>query len=68
MENLNAKKNFSFGERYRAILSVDYFNAFNRTRFQNPDSNLSNATYGQVKDQGSQINNRQGQVSLRFEF
>jgi hypothetical protein len=68
MENLNAKKNFSFGERYRAILSVDYFNAFNRTRFNNPDSNRSNGTYGQVTSQGSQINNRQGQVSLRFEF
>jgi hypothetical protein len=68
MENLNAKKNFAFGERYRAILSVDYFNAFNRTRFNNPDSNRSNATYGQVTSQGSQIPNRQGQVSLRFEF
>jgi hypothetical protein len=68
MENLNAKKNFSFGERYRAILSVDYFNAFNRTRFNNPDSNRSNGTYGQVTSQGSQISNRQGQVSLRFEF
>jgi hypothetical protein len=68
MENLNAKKNFAFGERYRLSLSVDYFNAFNRTRFNNPDNNRSNGTYGQVKDQGSQISNRQGQVSLRFEF
>jgi hypothetical protein len=68
MEDLNAKKIFAFGERYRAILSVDYFNAFNRTRFNNPDNNRSNGTYGQVKDQGSQIPNRQGQVSLRFEF
>ena len=68
MENLNAKKHFAFGERYRLSLSVDYFNAFNRTRFQNPDSNRSDATYGQVTSQGSQIPNRQGQVSLRFEF
>jgi hypothetical protein len=68
MESLNAKKHFSFGERYRLSLSVDYFNAFNRTRFNSPDTNRSNGTFGQVISQGSQISNRQGQVSLRFEF
>lgn len=68
MENLNAKKHFYAGERVQFTLSVDYFNAFNRTRFQNPDSNRSNGTYGQVTSQGSQISNRQGQVTLRFEF
>ena len=47
-ENLNASKKFFFGERFRGILQVDYFNAFNRTQFQNPDSNASNGTFGQV--------------------
>jgi hypothetical protein len=68
MESLNAKKHFYAGERVQFSLSVDYFNAFNRTQFQDPDSNRSNGTYGQVTSQGSQISNRQGQVSLRVEF
>ena len=34
LESLNAKKHFYIGERVTATLSVDYFNAFNRTRFQ----------------------------------
>jgi len=68
MESLNAKKNFYMGERFKAILSVDYFNAFNRTRFQGPDNNKSDSNFGQVTSQGSQIKNRQGQVSFRVEF
>ena len=40
-ESLNAKKHFYFGERVTATLSVDYFNAFNRTRFQSPDGNVN---------------------------
>jgi hypothetical protein len=47
---------------------VDYFNAFNRTRFQGPDNNRSDSNFGQVTQQGSQISNRQGQVSMRLEF
>ncbi len=68
LESLNAKKHFYIGERVTTTLSVDYFNAFNRTRFQGPDTNFSDGTYGQVTSQGSQISNRQGQVSLRVEF
>jgi hypothetical protein len=68
MENLNAKKHFYIGEKLTAALSVDYFNAFNRTRFNGPDTNFSDGTFGQVTSQGSQISNRQGQVSFRLEF
>jgi hypothetical protein len=68
LENLNAKKNFYIGERVTAILSVDYFNAFNRTQFNGPDGNASDGTFGQVTGQGSNISNRQGQVSFRIEF
>jgi hypothetical protein len=67
-ENLNAKKNFYIGERFTGILSVDYFNAFNRTQFNGPDNNISDGTFGQVTSQGSNISNRQGQVSFRLEF
>jgi hypothetical protein len=68
IENLNARKNFYIGERWKAILSVDYFNAFNRTKFQGPDNNIDDANFGQVTSQGSQISNRQGQVTFRIEF
>jgi Carboxypeptidase regulatory-like domain len=70
-ENLNVRKHFYFGERFTGILQVDYFNAFNRTQFQNPDNNVSDGTYGQVITQGAQTNipiNRQGEVSFRIEF
>jgi carboxypeptidase family protein/TonB-dependent receptor-like protein len=67
-ENGNVRKHFFFGERFQGILQVDYFNLFNRTKFKGPDNNQSNSTFGQVKDQGSDISNRQGQVSFRLEF
>ena len=68
MESLNAKKHFYVGERVTATLSVDYFNAFNRTKFNNPDGNVNDGTFGQVTSQGSNISNRQGQVTVRVEF
>jgi hypothetical protein len=71
-EDANVRKHFFFGERFQGILQIDYFNVFNRTIFQNPDTNQSDGTFGQVTAQGnnSQIGpkNRQGQVSFRLEF
>ena len=68
MENLNARKHFYIGEHVQGILSVDYFNAFNRTQFETPDGNASDGTFGQLTSQGSQISNRQGQVQFRLQF
>lgn len=68
MENANVRKHFFFGERFQGILQVDYFNLFNRTQFNGPDNNQSDGTFGQVTGQGSNISNRQGQVSFRVEF
>ncbi len=67
-ESANVRKHFYFGERFQGILQVDYFNLFNRTRFNGPDTNISNSTYGQVTSQSQQNSNRQGQVSFRLEF
>ncbi len=70
-ESMNVRKHFYMGERFQGILQMDYFNAFNRTQFQNPDRNASSGTFGQVISQGAQGNmpqNRQGQISLRIEF
>jgi hypothetical protein len=70
-ESVNVRKHFYIGERFQGILQMDYFNAFNRTQFQNPDSNASSGTFGRVINQGAQTNmpqNRQGQASFRIEF
>ena len=68
MESLNMRKHFYMGERFQGILQIDYFNAFNRTQFNGPDTNANDGTFGQVINQGSNISNRQGQVSFRLEF
>ena len=68
LENLNAKKKFYIGERWRAILSVDYFNAFNRTQLHGPDNNINDSQFGEVTQKSSQLSNRQGLVHLRVEF
>ncbi len=69
-ESLNARKKFFFGERFTGILQVDYFNAFNRTIFNGPDTNVDDSTFGQVTSAGNaaSVPNRQGQVTFRLEF
>jgi hypothetical protein len=69
-ESANVRKHFFFGERFQGILQVDYFNLFNRTRFNGPDTNISDGTFGLAQSAGAQNNggNRQGQVSFRLEF
>jgi hypothetical protein len=50
---------------------VDYFNAFNRTQFNGPDTNRADSNFGIVTNAGTPGNfpsNRQGEVSFRLEF
>jgi hypothetical protein len=68
IESFDAIKSFHFGERVRASLRVDYFNAFNRTQLQRPDNNSLDSTFGQITNLSSQISNRQGQATFRVEF
>ena len=67
-ENLNARKHFYLGERFQAVLQVDYFNALNRTQFGGPDNNASDGTFSQDTSTGSGNSNRQGQVKLEITF
>ena len=55
-------------ERVQATLRLDYFNAFNRTQLQAPDTNSLDSTFGQITNLSSQISNRQGQATFRIEF
>jgi Carboxypeptidase regulatory-like domain len=68
IENFDAIKTFPIGERVRAILRIDYFNAFNRTQLQGPDNNSLDSTFGQITNLSSQISNRIGQATFRVEF
>ncbi len=68
IENFDAIKTFAITERVRATLRLDYFNAFNRTQLQAPDTNSLDSTFGQITNLSSQISNRQGQATFRLEF
>jgi len=68
VENFDVIKYFHLGHRVKASLRVDYFNAFNRTQLQAPDTNSLDSTFGQITNLSSQIGNRQGQATFRVEF
>jgi hypothetical protein len=67
-ENLNARKHFYMGEHVQGILTVDYFNALNRTQFNGPDNNISDGNFTDDNGKGSNISNRQGQVKFQLQF
>jgi hypothetical protein len=68
MEDVDLIKRFSIRERVKLILRMDYFNAFNRTIVNGPDTNALDSTFGEVTGEGSTIINRQGQATFRIEF
>jgi hypothetical protein len=68
IEHFDLIKTFRIGERVRASIRLDYFNAFNRTQLQQPDNNSLDSTFGQITNLSSQISNRQGQATFRVEF
>jgi len=68
LENFDIIKAFPIKEGVQLSLRLDYFNAFNRTRLQGPDVQSLHSTFGQITNLSSQINNRQGQATLRVEF
>lgn len=75
-ENFSMMKSFRFAEGIRAILRVDYFNAFNRVQLNAPVTNASSSLFGLVLpggangsgDRGTATYNRQGQATFRVEF
>jgi hypothetical protein len=68
LESFNVIKSFHIWESLQASVRLDYFNAFNRTQFQAPDSNSLDSTFGQITNLTSQISNRQGQATFRIQF
>ncbi|MGA9062704.1 MAG: carboxypeptidase-like regulatory domain-containing protein [Terracidiphilus sp.] len=68
LESFDVIKSFHITEGLRASLRVDYFNAFNRTQFPQPDDNSLDSTFGQITYLASTISNRVGQATFRVEF
>ncbi|MDX2154122.1 MAG: TonB-dependent receptor [Bryobacteraceae bacterium] len=65
-ENFGLLKRVTFAERVTATFRAEFFNAFNRTVFGAPQSNVSNAQFGRITSQANTP--RQGQLALRLEF
>ena len=66
-EAASLEKGFFFGERFRGILKVDYFNLLNRTYIgYNVDTGVTDSNFG-VYSAGSS-GNRQGQATFRLTF
>jgi hypothetical protein len=65
-ESFGAIKRTPITERVTLTFRAELFNAFNRTVFAAPDSNVSNTTFGRVSRQSNLP--RQGQLALRLDF
>lgn len=65
-ENFGLLKKFRFAERLMVTFRAEWFNAFNRTVFGAPQSNVSNAQFGRITAQSNPP--RQGQLALRLDF
>ena len=67
-EAVSLEKGFSFTERYKLTLKVDYFNLLNRTYFAGGiNTDQSNSNFGQYSP-GTNNVNRQGQATIRLNF
>jgi hypothetical protein len=67
-ESFSLMKRFSLPGSASFLIRMDYFNAFNRTLVGNPDTNILDSTFGQVTQTGSNLINRQGQITGRIQF
>ncbi len=74
-ESIKATKKFALGEHASFLLEMNYFNLLNRTRLNNPNTNIDNASNfgfvpanGQQPLTGSPSGARNGQLSGRITF
>ena len=65
-ENFGIFKRFPFHEGMFLEFRMDMFNAFNRAGLSDPDTNLSDSTFGRILDTAE--NPREIQLALRLTF
>jgi hypothetical protein len=66
--DMSAFKDFHITERHVIGFRFDAFNAFNIVSYGNPDTGISDATFGNVSLQGTRSTERRLQFSLRYTF
>jgi hypothetical protein len=64
--DLGAFKNFNLTERYKLQFRAEFFNIFNNSSFNNPDSTLEDTTFGQINS--TFASQRQIQFALKLIF
>jgi hypothetical protein len=65
-ENLSVAKSIPIREQIRIVFRFEAFNLLNRVRWSGPDSSLTSANFGLVRDQGNTP--RQMQAALKLYF
>ncbi len=63
--DFSLRKRFAIREKYKVQFQADLFNAFNRLNLNNPDTNFSSLSFGQINGSAP---GRNAQVGLRFDF
>ena len=67
--DVSVLKNFPlYGERYKLQFRADAFNVFNHSNFAQPNTNISEGSFGVISDVVGQEPSRVMQFALRFEF
>jgi hypothetical protein len=61
-------KNFNFTERYYLQLRFESFNTLNHPNFDDPNTTLTSATFGQISNKRAQLPMRELQLSLKLVF
>lgn len=56
-------RDFTFKERYKVELRGEFFNVFNQVNLANPDSSVTDSTFGQILSANP---GRVGQIALKF--
>lgn len=66
--NLSLIKSFRmpYSEHHTLQFRTEFFNAFNKPQFANPDANLGDGAFGQVTS--TKIDNREIQLALKYRF
>ena len=63
--DLSIAKHFYIGEKLDVELRADMFNALNHTEFSNPDTSITDATFGQISTTNPA---REIQLALHLSF
>jgi hypothetical protein len=66
--DLSIFKDFHIAERHAIGFRFDAFNAFNIVSYGNPDTGISDSTFGNVSLQSTRSTERHLQFSARYTF